>query len=77
MHTGEPTIVLVPKADRRESLLQQMREAWSDQRALMLSPHDVQVKWSLDASTCYQLLDTLVDLEVIRRGEDGTYWTAA
>jgi len=77
MDTGEPTIVLVPKPDRRESVLQQMSEAWSGIPALRLSPQDVQVRWSLDASTCYQLLDTLVDLKVITRNEDGTYWTAA
>ncbi len=77
MNTGEPTLVLVPKPDRRESLLEQMSEAWARSPSLKLSLDEVQVRWSLDASTCHELLGLLVELNIIMQREDGTYSRAA
>lgn len=77
MHTSESMIVLVPKPDRRESLLQQMSDEWSKSPQLRLSPTEVQHRWQLESSTCSELLNVLVDLKVITRSEDGTYHAAA
>jgi hypothetical protein len=77
MNSSEPAISLVPKPDLRESLLQQMREEWSRSPQLRLTPGEIQDRWQLEPSTCSQLLNVLVDLRVIARGEDGTYSAAA
>ena len=73
MNSSELTIVLVPKPDRRETLLAEMREEWSRIPQLRLTAREIQDRWDLEPSTCFDLLDVLVDLRVIARADDGTY----
>jgi hypothetical protein len=77
MNSSESMIVLVPKPDRRESLLQEMSAEWSRTPQLRLSPIEVQHRWQLESSTCSELLNVLVDLKVLTRSEDGTYRTTS
>jgi hypothetical protein len=77
MNSSESRIVLVPKPDLREHLLEQMREEWGRSPHLRLTPGEVQDRWQLEPSTCRDLLSVLVDLRVITRDEDGRYSTAA
>lgn len=77
MNTSEAMIALVPKPDRRETLLQQMREEWSRTPQLRLSPAEIETRWMLESSTCSDLLNVLVDLKVLARSDDGTYHVAA
>jgi hypothetical protein len=75
MNPSESTILLVPKPDLRESVLQQMRDAWSRTPQLRLTPVEIQQRWHLEPSTCFELLNVLIDLQVITRSEDGSYHT--
>lgn len=77
MNSTESMVVLVPKPDRRESLLEQMSEEWSKSPNLRLSSSEVARRWQLESSTCSDLLNLLVDLKVIIRSDDGTYHVAA
>jgi hypothetical protein len=77
MTIPESQIVLVPKPDLREDLLQQMSEEWSRSPQLRLTTVEVQIRWQLEPSTCLELLGVLLDLRVISRSEDGTYSAAA
>jgi DNA-binding IclR family transcriptional regulator len=77
MHTSESTITLVPKPDRREQLLQQIQEEWSRSPQLRLSPLDIQNRWGLEPSTCFDLLTVLMDQRVIARSDDGMYFVAS
>ena len=73
MNSTESMVVLVPKLDRRESLLQQMSEEWSRSPNLRLSSSEAAHRWQLESSTCSDLLNDLVDLKVLTRSDDGTY----
>jgi hypothetical protein len=77
MDTTESTITLVPKADRRVVLLEEMQEAWSRAPDLRLSRIDVERRWQLDTSTCSELLELLVDRRILARTEDGCFVAAA
>ena len=77
MQTIESRIFLVPKPDQREALLKRMSEEWPRSPGLHLSLSDVQSRSELESTTCSDLLSVLVDLDVIRRADDGTYFTAA
>jgi hypothetical protein len=70
------SILLVPKPDHRGELLRQMSDAWLNSPSLRLTRPEIQSRWHLDASTCSQLVNLLVDLKVITRDEDGNYISA-
>jgi hypothetical protein len=76
MSTSEPTIVLVPKPDRRGSLLQEMSDEWTRTPEMRLSLADAQHRWHLESSTASELLNVLVDLKVLTRADDGTFVAA-
>jgi hypothetical protein len=76
MDPSELNVLLVPKLDRREDLLQQIAEEWSRTPQLRLTRRDVERRWQLESSTCSQLLDALVDRRILAQGEDGTFQAA-
>jgi hypothetical protein len=76
MDPPELNVLLVPKLDRREHLLQQIAEEWSRTPQLRLTRLDVERRWQLESSTCSQLLDALVDRRILAQGEDGTFQAA-
>jgi DNA-binding IclR family transcriptional regulator len=54
------TVLLVAKTDRRPELRERIRREYLRQPALALTVSQARRLWSLESSTCRQLLDTLV-----------------
>ena len=54
------TTVLKPKHDRRPLLLDRIRQEYTHLPGLILTPAQARRLWSLESSTCLQLLDGLV-----------------
>ena len=73
MSTLETGIRLVPKRDRRPTLLWHVADGWPRAFGTRATSSDVARRWQLDASTCEQLLAELADRRVIVAGPDGSY----
>jgi hypothetical protein len=56
-----------------DDLLERVRAEFIEQPGLRLTEAQAARLWSLDQSTCNQLLATLTDGAFLRRGVDGRY----
>jgi hypothetical protein len=73
MMTTAAGIRLVPKRDRRPTLVWHIAEGWGRAFGTRATASDVARRWQIDQSTCEQLLDELTERLVLVAGTDGIY----
>jgi DNA-binding IclR family transcriptional regulator len=73
MMTIASGIRLVPKGDRRASLLWHVAEGWSRAFGTRATAAEVARRWQIDQSTCEQLLGELTDRHVLRAHPEGSF----
>jgi len=66
-------IRLVPKRDRRPTLVWHIAEGWGRAFGSRATPSDVARRWQIDQATCEQLLDELTERGVLVARTDGIY----
>jgi hypothetical protein len=72
--TAPPCVVrLVPRRDLRPMFLKQIVVHWSEVGSARATASEIAARWSLDSSTCEQLLAELVDRRSLLLREDGGY----
>ena len=69
----DPILVLVHRRDRRMDIALAIRREFDRWPRLALTFAQACRLWSLEATTCRDLLDGLVEDGVLRRRADGTY----
>lgn len=73
MITNAPGIRLVPKGDRRQTLLWHVAEGWSRAFGPRATVADVARRWQIEPSTCEQVLGELTDRHVLTAHPEGVY----
>ena len=68
---------LVPKVDARAAIMSDIAHEWTTIFGQTATVSTVARRWKLDAVTCAQLLDALVEWGVLSRLTDGRYRYAA
>ena len=73
MMTTAAEIRLVPKRDRRPTLVWHIAEGWGRAFGSRATPSDVARRWQVDQATCEQLLDALTERGVLVAGMNGIF----
>ncbi len=71
--SNEPSLILVRRQDRRMDILSTIRREFDRWPRLALTFGQACRLWNIDATTCRDLLDVLVEDGVLSRRADGTY----
>jgi len=73
MTTTAAGLRLVPKRDRRPTLVWHIAEAWGRAFGTRATVSDVARRWQLERSTCEQLLEELAERRVLVADAEGVY----